>query len=308
MADISKINPTGGPTAYDLKDASARSSIAGIQELIPSTASTSNLLATMEDVSGGGGEPTQVHEDSYSDTSSSTSQHYYNFDVTTYNFDYIEVEFYKNSETRISNYNYEIFVIDKKLIDLITTNVSGYNSETFQNLLADKGIRSSTTSTIKLGYNPSNTTFRLSVNDYNFTLNVRYYKNASSGGSSGGFNIVREDEFTDLNSSNSFIDCTVDCDFVTIVQGNTNSHSTLTLVNAYAIFGTIPKTTIDYLNSFAIGNGTNDKTKIYLDSTNGGSSGVGITVLHNTANQLNLQISNTGTTGDLIIIRYYKNS
>ena len=47
MADISKINPDGGLTVYDLKDAYVRG-------LIPTNASASNKLATMADVGGGG--------------------------------------------------------------------------------------------------------------------------------------------------------------------------------------------------------------------------------------------------------------
>ena len=47
MADISKINPDGGLTVYDLKDAYVRG-------LIPSNASSSNKLATMADIGGGG--------------------------------------------------------------------------------------------------------------------------------------------------------------------------------------------------------------------------------------------------------------
>lgn len=48
MADISKVNPNG--TVYNIKDATARSSISTIEGKIPSNASTSNKLATMSDI------------------------------------------------------------------------------------------------------------------------------------------------------------------------------------------------------------------------------------------------------------------
>ena len=50
MADISKISPDGGTTEYNIKDATARSSVTTIDGKIPSSASSSNKLATASDV------------------------------------------------------------------------------------------------------------------------------------------------------------------------------------------------------------------------------------------------------------------
>ena len=52
MADISKIKKKSTQTEYNIKDSSARSSISTIEGKIPSSASASNKLATMADVTG----------------------------------------------------------------------------------------------------------------------------------------------------------------------------------------------------------------------------------------------------------------
>lgn len=50
MADISKIKKKSTQTEYNIKDSSARSSISTIEGLIPSSATTSNKLATAADI------------------------------------------------------------------------------------------------------------------------------------------------------------------------------------------------------------------------------------------------------------------
>ena len=52
MADISKIKKKSTQAEYNIKDSSARSSISTIEGKIPSSASASNKLATMADVTG----------------------------------------------------------------------------------------------------------------------------------------------------------------------------------------------------------------------------------------------------------------
>lgn len=50
MADISKIKEKSTQVEYNLKDATARTSISTIEGKIPSTASASNKLATQADI------------------------------------------------------------------------------------------------------------------------------------------------------------------------------------------------------------------------------------------------------------------
>ena len=60
MADMSKFSPDKGLTIVNVNDSTSRQSIAEIQELIPSGATTSNKLATLTDVSSAAGEITDA--------------------------------------------------------------------------------------------------------------------------------------------------------------------------------------------------------------------------------------------------------
>lgn len=50
MSDMSKFSPDGGLSIFNVKDGTSRQSIANIEALIPSSATTSNKLATANDI------------------------------------------------------------------------------------------------------------------------------------------------------------------------------------------------------------------------------------------------------------------